>query len=123
MEYDSLLAIEWFQNSNIKLNQDKYHLPVSRYEHDKVWTQIGDEIVWKSNKEKLLGLQIDRSLKLNEYMSLLCKYANISILARLSNFTGIKQKRVLIKSFTESCPLIWMLHGRGVNNKVNHRFA
>ena len=47
-----------------------------------------------------------------------------SVLARLSNFMSIKQRRVLMKSFIESqfgyCPLIWMFHGRGVNNKINH---
>ena len=34
------------------------------------------------------------------------------------------KKRVLIKAFIESqfghCPLIWMFHSRGVNNKINH---
>ena len=44
--------------------------------------------------------------------------------ARLSIFMSIKQRRVLMKSFTESqfgyCPLIWMFHNRGVNNKINN---
>ena len=59
-------------------------------------------------------------------MSLLCKRAGkkLSVLARLSNFMSIKQRRVLMKSFIESqfgyCPLIWMFHGRGLNNKINH---
>ena len=34
------------------------------------------------------------------------------------------KKRVLMKTFIESqfgyCPLIWMFHSRGVNNKINH---
>ena len=56
-------------------------------------------------------------------------YANklakkLSVLARLSSFMSIKQRRVLMKSFIESdfgcCPLMWMFHGRGVNNKINH---
>ena len=37
---------------------------------------------------------------------------------------SMKQRRVLMKSFIKSkfgyCPLIWMLHGRGVNNNRNH---
>ena len=36
LEHDSLLAIEWFQNNNMKLNQDKCHLLVSGYEHENV---------------------------------------------------------------------------------------
>ena len=41
LEHDSLLAIEWFQNNNVKLNQDKYHLLVSGYKHENVQAQIG----------------------------------------------------------------------------------
>ena len=62
LEHDSLLAIEWFQNNNMKLNQDKCHLLVSGYKHENVWAQIGDEKIWERNKQKLLGLQIDRNL-------------------------------------------------------------
>ena len=110
LEHDSLLAIEWFQNNNMKLNQDKCHLLVSGYKHENVWAQIGDEKIWESNKQKLLGLQIDRNLNFNEYVSLLCKKAGkkLSVLARLSNFMSIKQRRVLMKFFIESqfgyCP-------------------
>ena len=34
---DSLLATEWFQNNNMKLNQDKCRLLLSGYEHENVW--------------------------------------------------------------------------------------
>ena len=48
----------------------------------------------------------------------------LSVLARLLNFKSIKQRRVLMKSFTELqfgyCPLICMFHGRGVNNKISY---
>ena len=45
LEHDSLLAIEWFQNKNMKLNQDKSHLLVSGYNHENVWAQIGDKTI------------------------------------------------------------------------------
>ena len=49
---------------------------------------------------------------------------NLSVFAIFSNFMSIKQRVILMKSFIESqfayCPLIWMFHGRGVNNKINH---
>ena len=97
----------------MKLNQDKCHLLVSGYKDENVWAQIGDEIIWEINKQKLLGLQIDRNLNFNEYMSSLCKKLGkkLSVLARLSNFMSIKQRRVLMKSFVESQfgyrPSIW----------------
>ena len=62
-------------------------------------------------------------------MSLLCRKADkkLSVLARLSNFMRIKQRRVLIKSFIASqfgyCSLIWTFHGRGVNNELIIRMS
>ena len=55
---------------------------------------------------------------------LLSSGTQLSVLVRLSNFMCTNKKRVLIKAFIESqfgyCPLIWMFHSRGVNNKINH---
>ena len=65
LEHVALLAIERFQNSNMKLNQDKYYLLVSGCKHENVCPQIRDEMIWENNKQKLLGLQIDRNLKFN----------------------------------------------------------
>ena len=45
LENDGLLATEWFQNNNMKLDQDKCHLLVGGYKHENVWAQIGDEII------------------------------------------------------------------------------
>ena len=107
----------------MKLYQDKCHLLVPGYKHENVWGQIGDEKIWESNKQKILGLQIVKNLNFN--VSSLCKkLTKNSVIARLSNFMNIKQDRVLMKSFIESqfsyCPLIWMFHGRGINNTINH---
>ena len=126
LEHDSFLAIEWFENNNMKLNQDKCHLLVSGYKNENVWANIGNEKIWESNKQKLLGLDIDRNLNFNEHVSSLCRKVGnkLSVLARLSNFMSFKQRRILLKTFIESqsgyCPLIWMFHSRRVNNKTNH---
>ena len=69
LEHDSLLAIKWFQNNNMKSNQDKCHLFISGCKHENVWVHLGDETIWESNTQKLLGLQIDRNLNFNEHMS------------------------------------------------------
>ena len=119
LQNDSLLAIEWFQNNNLKLNQGKRRLLVSSYKLKNVWAQVGVEIIWEGNKQKLLDLQLERNLNFYEYVSSLCKKAGnkLSVLTRLSNFMSIKQRRVLKKPFTEShfgyCPLIWMFHVEG----------
>ena len=110
----------------MKLNQAMCHLLVSDCKNENVWANIGNEKIWESNKEKLLGLDIDKNLNFNEHASSLCRKVGnkLSVLARLSNFMSFKQRRILLKTFTESqlgySPLIWMFHSRRVNNKINH---
>ena len=41
LEHDSYLAIEWFENNSMKLNQDKCHLLVSGFKYENVWAKIG----------------------------------------------------------------------------------
>ena len=126
LEHDSHLAIEWFDNNHMKLNQEKCHLLVSGFKHETVWAQVGKVKIWESLKQKLLGVVIDRDLSFNEYVSSLCQKAGkkLSALARLSNLMKFEQRRVLMKSFIEAqfgyCPLVWMFHGRKLNRKINH---
>ena len=118
--------MEWFQNNYIKLNEDKCHLLVAGYKHESIWAKIGDSRIWESNKQKLLGVHIDKRLSFDEHVSNLCKKAGrkLSVLARLSSYMTLTQRRVLMKSFIETqfgyCPLVWMFHGRVLNRKINH---
>ena len=79
-------------------------------------------------KQKLPGLDIDRNTNFNEHVSSLCRKAGkeLSVLARLSNFVSVKQRRILLKTFIEfqfgHCSFIWMFHSRRVNNKINHLY-
>ena len=98
---------------------------VSAHENENLWANIGKKKFWESNKQKLLGLDIDRNLNFNEHVSSLCRKADnkMSVLTRLSNFMNFKQRRILLKTFIESqfgyCPLIWMFYSRRVNNSIN----
>ena len=80
----------------------------------------------KVRSRKILGVEIDRTLSFDEYIASLRKKAGkkLSVLGRSSNFMCTNKKRVLMKAFIEAqfgyCPLIWMFHNRGVNNKINH---
>ena len=121
LEHDSFLAIEWFENNHMKLNQEKCHLLVSGYKHENIWARIGQTKIWKSRKQKLLCAEIDSNLNFDLFVSSLCKKAGkkSSVLARLSNFMSLNQRRTLMKTFIESqfgyCPL-----NRIVNKKINH---
>ena len=87
---------------------------VSAHENEDIWANIGNKKIWESNKQKLLGLDIDRNLNFNEHVSSLCRKVGnkLSVLARLSNFMSFKLRRILLKTFIESqfgyWPLIWM---------------
>ena len=110
----------------MKLNQDKCHLLVLGFKYENIWVNVGKTKIWESKKQKLLCVEIDRTLSFDEYIASLCRKAGkkLSVSVRLSNFMCTKKKRVLMKTFIESqfryCPLIWMFHSRGVNNKINH---
>ena len=40
LEQDSFLAIEWFQNNYMKLNEDKYHLLDVEYKNESIWPKM-----------------------------------------------------------------------------------
>ena len=125
LEHDSLLAIEWFENNYMKLNSDKCHLLISGFKHQCHWAKVGDFKIWESWHERLLGVDIDNSLKFALHVSNICKKAHIklSALGRVSRFIPVDKRRILFKSFIESqfsyCPLVWMFHDRQINNKIN----
>ena len=56
LKRDTKLAIEWFENNYVKLNEGKCHLLVARHRYETLWANIGETRIWKSKNEKLLGL-------------------------------------------------------------------
>ena len=74
---------------------------------------------------KLLGMNIDRGLKVDKHINDICAKANhkLSVLSRMCSFLCQNKKRVIFKSFVESqfkyYSLIWMFCSRKSNNKIN----
>ena len=50
----TVLAIEWFENNHMKINQEKCHLLVSGHKHENIWARIGETKIWECRKQKLL---------------------------------------------------------------------
>ena len=98
LEHDTSVAVECFENNFMKLNQDKCHLLVSGHKHETVCAKIGETKIWESNKQKLLGVVIDRNLSFDEYVFDLCKKTGrkLSVLARLSNYMSFEKKKIYI---------------------------
>ena len=92
LEHDSLLAIEWFENNYMKLNQEKCNLVVSENKFENIWADIDHAKIWESPKQKLLVVVIDRDLSFDGYVSSLCRKAGkkLSALVRLSHYMSLK---------------------------------
>ena len=123
LETSSSLRFGWFNNNFKKANSDRSHLIMSCAE---ATTAMIDGLPIDSSKtEVLLGITIDHELKFDDHVNRLCKKASLKLnaLARIAPFMNVSKKRIIMKSFIESqfgyCPLIWMFHSRGLNNKIN----
>ena len=77
------------------------------------------------NDVKRLGIILDNNLKFDKHVSNICSKANrkLSALTRVAKFLPFKKRRILFKAFIESqfkyCPLVWLFHGRQINDKIN----
>ena len=126
LEHDLLSATLWFDNNYMKLNHNKCHFLTSGNAYEHLWIKVGDELIWESSEEKLLGVTIDKNLKFNSHLTELCKKVGhkVTALARIAKLLPFHKRRILLKTFTESqfsyCPLVWMFCSRKLNNKINH---
>ena len=126
LENDTMSAITWFKINYMQLNQKKCHFLISGHTPEHLWVKVGNNKVWESKQEKLLGVTIDKNLNFNEHLSIIFKKASakVTALARLVKFLPFERKRLLIKAFIESqfsyCALIWMFCSRQMNDKINH---
>ena len=126
LEYDTLSAIIWFENNYMKLNQSKCHFMISGNIKEHLWIQVGEEMIWESAQEKLLGLTFDKKLNFDSHISSICKKAGqkVTALARVTRLLPFHRRREILKTFIESqfshCPLVWMFCSRKMNRKINH---
>lgn len=126
LEYDTQSAIIWFKNNFMKLNQDKCHFLISGNIKEHLWSKVGNELIWESVEENLLGVTIDKDLNFNSHLAKLCKKVGqkVTALARIVMILPFNKRRIILKTFIESqfsyCPLIWMFCSRQMNRKINH---
>ena len=101
----------------MKANGGKSHLLMSGKET--THANIDGSMIKSSQKEILFGINLDIELKFEDQFGQDQLYA----LARIAPFMDLKQRRNIMKVFFGSqfgyCPLIWMFHSRGLNNKIN----
>ena len=114
----------WFAFNNLKANDSKCHFFLSPYQHTTI--NINGSVIKSSNSEKLLGITIDSDFTFEEHINTLCRKASqkLHALSSISQYLSEHKKRILFKTFIMSqfnyCPLVWMCHSRGLNNKINN---
>ena len=114
---------KWFEDNQMKANQDKYHLIVSKNENISI--HIGPFEIKNTNREKLLGIKVDSRLNFNEHLDGIIKKVSrkINALSRMTPFMNISKRRILRNSFFNPqfnyCPLVSMFHSHSINNKTN----
>ena len=124
LQEDSNKLLRWFSHNYLKANPDKFHLILNDTDEN-ISIMLGQYEIHNSNNQKLLGVTIDNKLTFNEHVTSLCKKATkkLHALTRVSRFMNTEKKRVIMKSFITShfnyCPLIWMLHSRTLNTRIN----
>ena len=86
LEYDTLSAIIWFANNFMKLNKDKCHFLISGNLNEHLFVKVGDELIWESAEQKLLGVTIDKNLNFNSHLLKLCNNVGrkVTALARIA---------------------------------------
>ena len=125
LENDTLSAITWFESNYMKLNSDKCKFLLMGNKTQHVFLNIEGNKIWESNSAKLLGIEIQNTLKFDGHLSGICTKVGqkFSAMRRISSFISFDKKRTLFKGFLESqfgyCPLVLMFHGRLINNRIN----
>ena len=109
----------------MKVNPDKCHLLINNTK-ESFQIKIGNETVSNGKCEKLLGVKVDHELNFNEHVLSLCKKASqkLDAVSRIASCMTFDQRRLILNSFIAShfsyCPIVWMLHSRKLNERINH---
>ena len=112
LEFETNLLLGWFRITEMKPNEDKWHLLVINQEN--VSVTLGNENISCSSTVELLGIKIDDKLNFNEHVSKLCRKRNqkLHALARISKYMSKDKLKLIMKAFITShsnyAPLINM---------------
>ena len=96
-------STDWFQENNMIVNADKFQEIIVKGNSDisnQYTLNIDDNQVTSKKPVKLLGINIDNRLSLDEHVSSLCKKASnqLNAISRLYRNLGFKEKGVLINT-------------------------
>ena len=123
IEHFSEVLFNWFDFNYMKINSGKSHILF--WSNYTVSANIDDHAIVSDNKNELLGIILDSKLSFEDHINNLCKKASqkLNALARIASYVCLEKRKTVMKAYTISqfgyCPLVWMFHSRGLNNKIN----
>ena len=127
LESDAASATMWFDANYMKSNQTKCHFLIPSSSPEFLWIQVGEQIIWESKQEILLGVNIEKNLSFYTHVKNICNKASakVTALSRLVRIVSMGKRKILMNAFIESqfsyCPLVWMFcHSRKLNKRMNH---
>ena len=108
------------------LNPGKCHfMSIGKDTHDEDVFYYDNLTLKKSNKEKILGVTIDRKLTFHQHIKKVCCKAGpkLSALLRLSPYPDTNKSKTIyttmVKSQLNYCPLVWIFCPRRSSNVIN----
>ena len=115
LEAEGELSVGWFKKNEMVVNSDKFQSIILNREETQTTLKliIDNKEIKTINSTKLLGINIDDQLKLNEHISILCSKAAVQLnaLSRLQKYMGKSEKEAIINSFIllnfNYCPSVW----------------
>ncbi len=115
LEDDTLTAIQWFDANYMKLNESKCHFLTSGTE-EVLFVKVGDELIWESMSEKLLGVTVDNKLNFNAHLANVCKKASckVTALARLVRILPFHRRRLMLKALMHRVSILLLPFGLDV---------
>ena len=102
LEADTFSLLNWFRFNEMQPNQGKCHLLVSDINHkhydSKSFVYLEDAFLESEEMSKLLGVNVDKNLKFEEYINLIIKIGKQKLYAlmRISRFLTQEKIRTLL---------------------------
>ena len=104
LEMDFMILHQWFHENHMPLNPGKCHYMVIGSRNLSYEIMLNNDKITSFNKEKLLGIFLDRKLNFKSHIRSLCRKAGqkINTIARLKSNLTSDQRNLLLNSVINS---------------------
>ena len=98
IETSSQVLFNWFSDNSVKADSGKSHLLMGSTET--IHANVEVSMINSSQKEILLGINLDSELKFKDHVNFMCKKASqkLYVLAGIAPFMDLKQRRNIMKA-------------------------